>query len=67
MSFMEILLFTSWALIWGFLMFMYLDLKNTIKEETISWVHTNDKMYRVFRKFIEKEHPEIIEQCRESL
>lgn len=71
MSFMELLLFWLWILIWGvftgIIVVMYFDLKHTIKEETISWVHENDKLYRVLRKFIEKHHPEIIEQCKESL
>ena len=62
---MEILLFSMGGIMGAFLMFMYLDLKNTVKNETIEGVYKNDKLYRVFRKVIEKHHPEIIEKCKE--
>lgn len=64
MDFMEILLFSMGGIIWAFFMFMYLDLKNTVRNETIVGVFKNDKLYRVFRKVIEKYHPEIIEKCK---
>lgn len=65
MEYMEILLFASGMIIWAFFMFMYLDLKHTVSNETIEGVYKNDKLYRVFRKIIEKHHPEIIEKCKE--
>jgi len=45
----------------------FFDLKHTIKEETITWVEKNDKIFRVLRNFIEKEHPEILEKLKNTL
>lgn len=67
MEFMDLLLVISWVILWIICTVGYFDLKHTIKEETISWVEKNDKIFRALRNFIEKEHPEILEKLKNTL
>ncbi len=72
MEFMEILLFWLGGVIGAGIMYMYLDLRDSfrtskIKEEIIIWVEKNDKIFRILRNFIEKEHPEILEKLKKEI
>lgn len=67
MNFMELLLFFCGSIFWVILTVWFFDIKSTIKEETIVWVERNDKIFRVLRNFIEKEHPEILEKLKNTL
>jgi hypothetical protein len=66
-DFMQILIFCMGLIIGWVCTYAYFDLKHTVSEKTIEWVEKNDRIFRVLRNFIEKEHPEILEKVKNSL
>ena len=72
MWFMELLLFSSWAFLWGFVVFMYLDMKHTLKsikitQEMIDSSYINDVCFRSMRLLVEKDYPWLYSRMKKSI